>query len=911
LDPNWEFEMQDLVAARIVSPLGRANLRWMVGATSFALIAGCSVPKYFGPAMVDFEGENQLEVLRELNATAAQRGERKIVLDGIVPFEELDAFDADAKSWSNMFSMMDGDGVCVFDANGDGRVDVYIVQDGQNWTRPTDANGVLTDKPRYQASMLYVNQGNDPQGKPIFKSLKQLAAENPTHQHAELLIENYLFPREHAADSTERFGRAATTAIAADFDGNGLPDLLVGAKPSGMVWSDPQMRGIQTQFIDPIGRQVRKSPVPLTPLGQSLVHCEPRYSFDDQRASSRGQEPEGANSLFLNLGDQDGDGLPEWKDVSRDANIEGCRPTSSLSVADFDLDGDLDVFETNRMDEDCWVGSSPKLAGAANCLYVNRLADSGRLVFEEIGKQTNTDGVFDEDNPMPEYYRLKRLPLLPDWMSMMFRVVESYQPEFVTMDGVECEKGQITWCSVPHDVDDDGRMDLWVGDDMGGALTLFYNESENGVIKFTEREHARSVRGGNWMSFAPADFDGDLREDLFAGNSGGGVLNASMSTFPMDLVFDPPIMVEVAIRQFFADKVDGTHAIIDGKDWTREWTTQVDHSAILPPDNTIPTNIVHPLYEKLHERGLFDESSLDPYEFAWGSPALDVQNDGKPDIYITGGLSARGGFMSVMGINPGRLLINDTEGPGGALRFIDQTAEHHAFNIHEMRYDTLAEEGYIWRPAPTQAWPKRDVVYNYDRSVWSTNGPVIQERVVNQDMLQTAENGRAALGADLNGDGFADILLRNKGGYDSRASNAQNLKAMVDGKAQVVPSHHASFPAPTNYEPGSTRVFLNRYTPETGGNWLKVKLVDDSGTLNKDAIGAKVVVDGKHLKYFRPTDGSFVSTSLVPLLFGIGEAQANVIEVRWPDAARTVTRHQLGGIANTTVTISRTQGVVR
>lgn len=894
------------VSAALVDP----RFAFALGAAFLA--TGCSIPKYFGPAMVDFGGENQLDVLRELNATAAQRGERRIVLDGIVPFEEIEAFDDDAKCWSNMFSMMDGDGVCVFDANGDGRVDVYVVQDGQNWTRPTDANATLLQKPRYQASMLYLNQGNDAAGKPIFKSLKELAKANATNQADELLVENYLFPRTSAEDSTERFGRAATTAVAADFNGDGLPDLLVGAKPSGMVWSDPQMRGIQTQFIDPIGRAVRDSTAPLTPLGQSLVNCEARYSLDDTRKSSRGEETEGANSLFLNLGDQDGDGLPEWKDVSRESAIEGCRPTTSLSVADFDLDGDLDVFETNRMDEDCWVGSSPLLAGAANCLYVNRLAETGKLTFEELGKQTNTDGIFDEDNPMPDYYRIKRYSLLPDWVSMMLRTVEPYKPDFVTMEGVECERGQITWCSVVHDVDDDGRLDLWVGDDMGGALELFHNESENGVVKFERWKHARSVRGGNWMSFAPADFDGDLREDLFAGNSGGGVLNASMSTFPMKLVFEPPIMVEVAIRQYFADKVDGTHTIIDGKDWTREFTTQIDHSPILPPDTTIPTNIVHPLYKTLKERGLFDETSLDPYEFAWGSPAFDVQNDGKPDVYVIGGLSARGGFMSVMGVNPGRLLVNDTEKPGDALRFIDQTAEHHVFNIQEMRYDTLADHGYVWRQAPTQAWPKRDVVYNYDRSVWSTNGPMIQERVVNQDMLQTAENGRAALGADLNGDGFGDILVRNKGGYDSRSSKAQNLKAMVDGKGQVVPSHHPSFPAPTNYEPGSTRVFLNRYSPETGGNWLKVKLVDDSGTLNKDAIGAKVTLDAKYVKYFRPNDGSFVSTSLVPLLFGLGkDGTGTTIEVRWPDAARTVTHHDIGGVANTSVTLVRSQGVAR
>lgn len=868
------------------------------------LLVSCSAPKYFGPAMVDFEGSNQLDVLRELNAKSMSAAERKLVLDTIVPFEEIDCFDDDAKCWSNMYSMMDGDGACVFDANGDGKLDVYVAQDGQNWTRPTDANGVLVDKPRYMASMLYINQGNDDSGKPIFKSVKALAVGNDKNQEAELLVENYLFPRKSVNESTERLGRAATTAIAADFNADGRPDLLVGAKPSGMVWSDPQTRGLQTQFIDPIGRSVREAAAPLTPLGQSLVNFQPAYSLDDSRKSARGIEAEGANSLFLNLGDSDGDGLPEWQDVSRDAKIEGYRPTTSLTVADFDLDGDLDVFEANRMDEDCWIGNSNKLAGAANCLYQNLLFDTGRLEFKEIGKETNTDGVYDEDNPMPDYYRFKKYPLLPQWVSLALRSVEKYHPEYITMNGEQCEKGQITWCSVAHDVDDDGLLDLWVGDDMGGALTLFHND---GGMKFSKRDHARTVRGGNWMSFAAADFDNDLREDLFCGNSGGGVINASVSTFPMSLVFDPPIMVEVAIRQFFADKIDGTHAIIDGKDYTKEIPNFVEHSSILPPDTTIPTNIEHKLYHQMKERGIFDENTLDPYEFAWGSPAIDIQNDGKMDLYIVGGLSARGGFMSAMGLNPGRLLVNNSV-TAGELRFADQTAEHHVFNIHELKYDKLADEGYIYRQAPTQAWPKRDMVYSYDRSVWSTNGPLIQERIVNQDMLQTAENGRAALSADLNGDGFADLLVRNKGGYDSRSSKANNLAAMVDGKKTVIPSHHPSFPAPTTYEPGSTRVFLNRYAT---GNWVKIDLEDDTGTLNKDAIGAKIIVNGKWARFHRPSDGSFVSCVLAPTQFGMGTERAQTIEVRWPDKARTVDRYVVSNVANETIQIVRSKGVVR
>jgi len=159
--------------------------------------------------------------------------------------------------------------------------------------------------------------------------------------------------------------------------------------------------------------------------------------------------------------------------------------------------------------------------------------------------------------------------------------------------------------------------------------------------------------------------------------------------------------------------------------------------------------------------------------------SLDVQNDGKLDIYYLGCLYGRGGgLFPIAGVGPGRLLVNATRTDGKA-HFVDLTAEHHLFNIEELKYERLQSQGYIYRKSPRQNWGKRDVVYNYDRSNWALQGPGIQEKITNQDLIQTAENGRAVVAADLNNDGFVDLILRNKGGYDSRSSSATNLKATV------------------------------------------------------------------------------------------------------------------------------------
>src|SRR5712691_744407 len=279
-------------------------------------------------------------------AERSRKDETFATLEAPRPFLEIQPFDDNAKHWSGVFSHYMPGGV-VFDANGDGRLDVYLCNNGQNYIRPTDEDGVLLDRPHLQHSALYLNMGNDVDGRPIFKQVSELVKENDPYAEQELLIEDYLFPRKTPSESEDRPGRQGHVAVAADFNGDGRLDLLVGNMLPGMPFSHPQARRIMWKFVWPVGREIKESRLAVDPMDIHLVNHQPRLSIFDERESARGRESVGANSLYLNLGDRDGDGIPEWRDISREAGIEGHGYTTSLSVADVDLDGDLDIYEAN------------------------------------------------------------------------------------------------------------------------------------------------------------------------------------------------------------------------------------------------------------------------------------------------------------------------------------------------------------------------------------------------------------------------------------------------------------------------------------------------------------------------------------------------------------------------------------
>jgi hypothetical protein len=80
---------------------------------------------------------------------------------------------------------------------------------------------------------------------------------------------------------------------------------------------------------------------------------------------------------------------------------------------------------------------------------------------------------------------------------------------------------------------------------------------------------------------------------------------------------------------------------------------------------------------------------------------------------------------------------------------------------------------------------------------------------------------------------------------------------------------------------------LYRNVTPDAGNWVRVELSQKGG--NRDAIGARITVRAGATSQTvqRVIGGGHAGGQLLPLHFGIGDAEAAVISVRWPDGSET------------------------
>jgi hypothetical protein len=199
----------------------------------------------------------------------------------------------------------------------------------------------------------------------------------------------------------------------------------------------------------------------------------------------------GPNSLYRNLGGT-------FVDVAEETHCAGPGAWStSASFADFDLDGDLDLYVGNYIRQ----LNFPYHFGSPNFLFENR----GPLApehFVEVARELDVDntGTFG--------------PSVPGF-------------PYISPQGQPTAGCTLATCT--HDYDEDGDPDLMVGNDFGIWVlpnALYRNDQSGGGMLFTDVSSATGfdTRPHYNMGIAPADYDHDGDWDFYKSNLGDNLL---------------------------------------------------------------------------------------------------------------------------------------------------------------------------------------------------------------------------------------------------------------------------------------------------------------------------------------------------------------------------------------------------
>jgi hypothetical protein len=617
-----------------------------------------------------------------------------------------------------------------------------------------------------------------------------------------------------------------------------------------------------------------------------------RPVVDGTQVKRENGEWEGRDTLLLNMGDEDGDGIPEWKDVTVEAGVADRWASFSVAVADVDLDGDLDIFVANYQDPDFYGFGMRRFGGNKNTLYINKLAETGKLQFEEVAAAWGVDGA---GLPNGECFPSAKKGAAECGDEPIAEQTVDGKPAGVSADH--------SWSAIFTDVDDDGYPDLVVSTDEGDRLRVYHNDAGK---KFTRDTRFDGPEwNGCWMGATAGDLDGDGREEVFVTNCGG----QSMSAANMGLLHgeSDESILGLTAWNYAHGRARLAHALLsplDGKYQDITDGVAVAHSPVIAPDLTRRENFAPealPLFDK-HNYG----RGLRAYEFGFAATMFDVENDGDLDLYFAGAL-ARGndGFIGDWTNSPGRLLVNETTAPG-KIALADRTLDYHVLDIDGMDYSHNPPR----RKSPGTNWHKRDWVYAGDMDSYSEAGIAAARRSLVHDLFSLHEAANGIASGDLNGDGYVDFVVTHFGGYNSLSPDARNLKADVGGVALAIPAPNRVMKPPTSFEDGKTFVYVNH---STGNHWLRVRLLDDTSK-NRRAIGAKLIAvgsDGKRQLRMIRAGGCAGSSSDTDAVFGLGAdgAVAN-IEVTWPGTERKPDIIPVGKSRDKLVCIQRGKGAV-
>ena len=219
------------------------------------------------------------------------------------------------------------------------------------------------------------------------------------------------------------------------------------------------------------------------------------------------------NTLYSNDGDCN------FVDVTSLTGLGNIGYSTTSSWADYDNDGDLDLYSGNSGIVNDF---SKSVFPQSDIFYHNQLTETGNAFFEdystEVGEVYGSFLVPDVENGLSFGPELSFAVKSVDKPSAQASIL----PNLQDVDYDDKMKGTgVTWASLFVDLNSDGGDDLLIGSDFG--ISPLYKNMQNGqFLVYTEQ--SRIDIPGTAMGFDAADIDGDLDLDYCQSNFGPNYL---------------------------------------------------------------------------------------------------------------------------------------------------------------------------------------------------------------------------------------------------------------------------------------------------------------------------------------------------------------------------------------------------
>jgi enediyne biosynthesis protein E4 len=434
------------------------------------------------------------------------------------------------------------------------------------------------------------------------------------------------------------------------------------------------------------------------------------------------------------------------------------------------------------------------------------------------------------------------------------------------------------------DVDGDGRLDLYTTQD--GDPNSLWMQTEPGL--FVDAEAAELALDGVDSAGATfADFDNDGDPDLFVANVGANNLFRNDGGAWVDVADEALAGMDETYLGLWADYDRDGHTdlyVVNHCTHPCEWyDVGLDRLWRNVGDGTFED--VSDVLPELSRSGVGLTGS-------W----FDMDDDGDQDLYV---INDRGGGETPEGgpLKHNALFRNDGPGCGSAC-------------FTDISIGSGTDLGFEGMGVATG-----DIDGDGDLDVYVSDGSdsTLLENLgaglfVDSTLALGAEQGKFSWGAvffDYDNDGWLDLavavgivdddrdnddlLLRNDGGVFVDVSDGSGL----DSGGISLGLAAADYDGDGRVDLATSDRFegfgVARNMSDAGG-WLSVRL-EGSGPVARDAIGARATLlrsDGLELVREVQSGGSFGSGSDLALHFGLGDAAAVSLTIRWPEGTLQV-----------------------